>query len=1047
MEDKDTTYAECKDYFEIPSGDVDGNVTWERIEAVTKHPVINKDGTNTMLKFTTEDEREVIVTKAKSLLKLINGKIIECDADKFKVGDYVPVTTKQIDFNETFELNLKEILPPNEYLYGSELAKAKSVIKEHHWWMKHANKTFTLPYTRSDSVVRLLSDIPKLGSKIKNTNIKDNCIYMLLTNKTEYMIPENIKMNYNFGYLVGAYMAEGSMTLHQISIANNDVDYFGPILELCKEWNITTKIYKHENKNQERWTSQDLRIYNTLLCRILDKLCGKLSHNKFVSDLIVYSNKECLRGVLDGYIGGDGSINGKDKIITMSSVSKKMLVEVQNILLVFGIYSRIYKPPLRASNNRGSLDIKQGYTIMVNGKQSHKLAQILEMKIEYKKEAIEKILKHKHEYEFAKKYELMPNEIDGKLVMEERNGRFKDVVFDRVKSIEEVPNTTDYAFDLTVENTRNFIVNTSMILNDTFHLSGIGAGSLVITESIPRLREIINVTKTKNMKTRSMKIYLKNEYSSDKNEAKKIQSKFGYTQLKNILSKSEILYDNKNGITDIAEDREFIKSYKEFTELFEIDNIDNSTMSPWVLRLIFDKESLMNKKITIQDIQESIKFNFHNDQEIDCIYSDDSANDVVMRIQIRQDSKGNFLDFIKEFEKQLIELKLRGVTDINTVYLEESNIIKYGLDGSIIPSKEWMLLTEGSNILDIMSEDSVDITRTYTNDITEFFEIFGIEATRELIYREMYQVYSSKHPNPRHVQMMSDIMTYRGKLMPIDRHGLNNNPETGPIAKACFEEVMNIFTKASLFAEKDNMKGVSANILAGQFCKSGTNAFELLIDEDKLMEDVNVSDYVDSEYFNVNETDVNKAFDNVFKKKNPVDNVKDNDFNFGFGMEKVKPFNIEENISEEKGKIIITNTMNNSVNNNSKQNVDFNNININQENNSSKQDVHFDNMNINEKNINDMNINEKNNSKNESLNIDFENIDIDESVNDTVEQNKSEESNVAKQNDTVEQNKSEESNVAKQNDTVEQSKSEESDIIKEKTKKIRIKKATTTKKK
>ena len=143
--------------------------------------------------------------------------------------------------------------------------------------------------------------------------------------------------------------------------------------------------------------------------------------------------------------------------------------------------------------------------------------------------------------------------------------------------------------------------------------------------------------------------------------------------------------------------------------------------------------------------------------------------------------------------------------------------------------------------------------------------------------------------------------------MPIDRHGLNNNPETGPIAKACFEEVMNIFTKAALFAEKDNMKGVSSNILAGQFCKAGTNAFELLVDEDKLMESVNVSNYLDTEYFDVTETDVDKAFDNVFSKKNPSDNVKDTDFSFGFGMEQIKQYNIEENIGIDNSSIILTN--------------------------------------------------------------------------------------------------------------------------------------------
>ena len=71
--DKDTTYAEIEDYYEIPSCDDNGNILWKRIEAVTKHPVINKDGTNTLLQITTKEEREVIATKAKSFLKLING--------------------------------------------------------------------------------------------------------------------------------------------------------------------------------------------------------------------------------------------------------------------------------------------------------------------------------------------------------------------------------------------------------------------------------------------------------------------------------------------------------------------------------------------------------------------------------------------------------------------------------------------------------------------------------------------------------------------------------------------------------------------------------------------------------------------------------------------------------------------------------------------------------------------------------------------------------------------------------------------------------------
>jgi DNA-directed RNA polymerase beta' subunit len=941
MKDKDTTYAECLEYFEIPSCNEQGKVEWKRIEAVTKHPVINKDGSNTMLKVTTEDEREVIATKAKSFLKLIDGKIIACEGSKLKVGDYLPVSTKQIDFEETYKLDLRSVLPMNEYVYGSELEKAKSVMNEHHWWLKHANKTFTLPYNNSNSVILFFKDNKNINRRSYMSEImKPGYVYCKNFKTHIYYIPDILELNYEFGYLIGAYVAEGSVTKHNISIANIDDDYLKPIKNLCEKFNLNYYINERNGRNNTTHKSKELVIRSKILRDIIINLCGKLSHNKFISDKIIYSNKECLKGLLDAYIGGDGSIS-KSFIISMCTTSKKVLVDIQNILLVFGIFSTVYTQLPR--ENR-----KKYYTIMVNGKQAFKLASLLDMKIEYKRNAVLEILKHTHNFEYAKKYEKIPNEINGEIIYEDRNGRYVDVVFDKIKSIEEVNNTTNYAYDLTVVENRTFNIYNVLCCMDTFHLAGVGAGSLVITQGIPRLRELINLSK--NPKEKNMIIYMKDEYSTNKDKARKIQSRLGYTQLKDILVKTEILYDNKNGETDNKEDYEFIKSYKEFSELFNIDNIDDTCLSPWILRLTFDKEGLMNRKITIQEIQETIKENFHNDEEIECIYSDDSVNDVIMRIRIKQDNKGSFLDFMKDFEKQLISLPLRGIMNIKKVELTETNILKYNFDGSLQPSKEWILKTSGSNLLDILSDNAIDSNRTITNDILEFHEIFGIEATRELLYRELYKVYAEKNPNPRHIQILVDIMTYRGRLMQIDRHGLNKNSEIGPIAKASFEEVMNIFTKAALFAEKDNMKGVSANILAGQFCKSGTNSFEILMDEDKLLEKIDIPDYVDSIDPDINEKNIDEVFSTVYNSFEPTENVNDKDFTFGFGIENSKEFELENVISSN----IVLSDLKKSNNEQTDEN-NFNNIDI------------------------DTEIKYGDNSNN-NLNIDFEKIDIEEPV-------------------------------------------------------------------
>jgi len=249
--------------------------------------------------------------------------------------------------------------------------------------------------------------------------------------------------------------------------------------------------------------------------------------------------------------------------------------------------------------------------------------------------------------------------------------------------------------------------------------------------------------------------------------------------------------------------------------------------------------------------------------------------------------------------------------------------MKYNNDGSYQATKEWVLKTSGSNLFDILSDDAVDMSRSLTNDIIEFHEVFGIEATRELIFKELFKIYSKI--NPKHVQLLADIMTYRGKLMQIDRHGLNKNSEIGPIAKASFEEVMNIFTKAAIFAEKDNMKGVSANILTGQFCKSGTNSFEILMDEDKLMQKFDFDEAYDNgtEFINVNETDASKAFDNAYTAYEPTENVEDADFKFGFGIEQKKEYVLDKIDTKN---VVVTEKSNKSFTNENKDEVDFDSV-------------------------------------------------------------------------------------------------------------------------
>ena len=80
-----------------------------------------------------------------------------------------------------------------------------------------------------------------------------------------------------------------------------------------------------------------------------------------------------------------------------------------------------------------------------------------------------------------------------------------------------------------------------------------------------------------------------------------------------------------------------------------------------------------------------------------------------------------------------------------------------------------------------------------------------------------------------------DIMTARGQIMAITRHGINRR-DSSPIAQSSFEETVDILFRAATYGEHDALRGVSENILLGQVCPLGTGSFALVLDNEKLLD-------------------------------------------------------------------------------------------------------------------------------------------------------------------------------------------------------------------
>ena len=176
---------------------------------------------------------------------------------------------------------------------------------------------------------------------------------------------------------------------------------------------------------------------------------------------------------------------------------------------------------------------------------------------------------------------------------------------------------------------------TQMTLN-TFHFAGVSAKSNV-TRGIPRLTELLHLSK--NIKSPSAKIFLNDEYKHDRNKSTYVKNKLEYVILKDIIKNNQIYFDPTNSIFDtvIEEDKEMLKIYQEFSD---IQNIDYEKKCPWIIRFVFDKTTLLENNIVMDDIYLAF-MKYENNSNIDYYLSDDNSQELIARILINGVNDGS----------------------------------------------------------------------------------------------------------------------------------------------------------------------------------------------------------------------------------------------------------------------------------------------------------------------------------------------------------------------------------------------------------------------
>lgn len=271
---------------------------------------------------------------------------------------------------------------------------------------------------------------------------------------------------------------------------------------------------------------------------------------------------------------------------------------------------------------------------------------------------------------------------------------------------------------------------TQMTLN-TFHFAGVSSKN--VTLGVPRLKEIINISK--KPKAPSLTVFLTGAAARDAEKAKNVLCRLEHTTLRKVTANTAIYYDPDPQNTVIPEDQEFVNVY------YEMPDFDPNRISPWLLRIELDRKRMTDKKLTMEQIAEKINAGFGDD--LNCIFNDDNAEKLVLRIRIMNTDDGKFGDagadedvdkmdddmFLRCIEANMLsDMTLQGIEAISKVYMhlpqtDSKKRIVITETGEFKAIAEWLLETDGTSMMKVLSERDVDPVRTFSNDICEIFAV------------------------------------------------------------------------------------------------------------------------------------------------------------------------------------------------------------------------------------------------------------------------------------------------------------------------------------
>ena len=144
--------------------------------------------------------------------------------------------------------------------------------------------------------------------------------------------------------------------------------------------------------------------------------------------------------------------------------------------------------------------------------------------------------------------------------------------------------------------------------------------------------------------------------------------------------------------------------------------------------------------------------------------------------------------------------------------------------------KDFVIMTLGTNLQDIINMKEVNKEKIISNDLYEVAEVLGIEAARQLIIDEISKVLEGQgiDIDMRHLKLAADSMCNTGTIKGVTRMGIIAQ-KSSILARATFETPVKQFVNSTIKGTKDKLSSVIENIILNQPVPIGTGLPGLLV--------------------------------------------------------------------------------------------------------------------------------------------------------------------------------------------------------------------------